>query len=106
MDNVEDSSSFLLINVGAPFLIGMAVGYFVKKMLKIALFIFGMFMVFLLVTAHYGFIEINDANLTNAVQDGTSSINQFGTFLIDSLSGYKSIAASGVAGFFVGLKMG
>jgi uncharacterized membrane protein (Fun14 family) len=35
------SSAFLLGNVGAPFVIGLAVGYFAKKMLRFALFLGG-----------------------------------------------------------------
>ena len=34
-------SEFLLTNVGAPFVIGLAVGYFSKKMLRVALLLGG-----------------------------------------------------------------
>ena len=48
------SASFLLPNVGAPFLVGLAVGYFAKKMLKLALFIGGAAVVLLFVGEYYG----------------------------------------------------
>jgi len=35
------SSTFLIGNVGAPFVIGLAVGYFAKKMIRTALFLGG-----------------------------------------------------------------
>lgn len=102
----DDTPSFLLINVGAPFLIGLAVGYFIKKMLKVGLFLLGLSIVVLLVSSHYGFIEINGANLTDSVQQGTGSINDFGSFLMDSLVGLGGVGISGGAGFVAGLKLG
>jgi len=103
---MEDTSSFLLLNIGAPFLVGMAVGYFTKKALKIGLFIIGMTIVILLVSSHYGIVEIHGEQLATAVDGGKDAANTFGSFLINSLSGLGGIGASGVAGFFVGLKVG
>ena len=34
----QDTMNYLLSNIGAPFVIGLAVGYFAKKVLKMALF--------------------------------------------------------------------
>ena len=55
---MDDTGSFLLVSVGAPFLMGMAVGYFMKKTLKIALFLLGLSIVLLLVAGYYGMIHI------------------------------------------------
>ena len=60
------SNAFLLGNVGAPFIIGMAVGYFAKKMLRIALFIGGGVVVTLFIAEYYGVISINGAVLQDA----------------------------------------
>ncbi len=103
---MNDTSSFLLINVGAPFLIGMAVGYFTKKALKVGLILLGLTIVLFLVSAHYGIIDINNPGLIAAVESGKDSTNEFGSFLISSLRGMGGIGLSGVAGFFVGLKIG
>lgn len=103
---MNDTSSFLLINVGAPFLIGMAVGYFTKKALKVGLILLGITIVLFLVSAHFGIIDINSAGLVAAVESGTDSTNQFGSFLIGSLKGLGGVGLSGAAGFFVGLKLG
>lgn len=102
----NDYASFLLINVGAPFLIGMAVGYFTKKALKVVLLFLGFSIVILLVSAHYEFIEVNGQNVTNAVEQGTGAVNRFGSFLMSSLSGFEGVGLSGCAGFLVGLKVG
>ena len=47
-------SEFLLTNVGAPFVIGVAVGYFAKKMLRVALLLGGAAIVLLFMSEYYG----------------------------------------------------
>ena len=103
---MNDTGSFLLVSVGAPFLMGMAVGYFMKKTLKIGLFLLGLSIVLLLVAGYYGVIHISGAELTHAVEQGTGAVNRFGSFLVNSLSGLGVVGVGGAAGFFVGLKMG
>ncbi len=103
---MNESGSFLLITIGAPFLMGMAVGYFMKKTLKIGLFLLGLSIVALFVAGYYGVISISGADLTHAVEKGTSAVNRFGSFLVNSLSGLGGVGVGGAAGFFVGLKMG
>lgn len=103
---MNDSGSLLLITVGAPFLMGMAVGYFIKKTLKIGLFLLGLSIVLLFVAGYYGLISISGSDLTHAVERGSHAVNDFGSFLVRSLSGLGGVGLGGVAGFFVGLKMG
>ena len=100
------SSGFLLGNVGAPFIIGLAVGYFMKKALKIALFIAGGALVLLFVTEYYGVTNINDESLKNAANAATNAAKQSGSFLMDRLSNITSKGLSATAGFFVGLRFG
>ncbi len=101
-----EHSSFLLINVGAPFLLGLAVGYFTKKALKVGLFLLGLSVVVLFVSTHYNIIVLNGPILTDTVEQGKDAANRFGAFLVESLSGLKGVGLSGCAGFFVGLKIG
>lgn len=100
------SSAFLLGNVGAPFLIGLAVGYFAKKMLKVTLFVSGAAIVGLFVAENYGVIHITDAELQNAANSATDVAKSSGDFLIQRLSGITAKGVSGVAGFFAGFKLG
>lgn len=100
------SSAFLLGNVGAPFVIGLAVGYFAKKMLRLALFLGGAAIVLLFVTEYYGMTEMTDEKLQSAANAATGMIKQSGGFLVERLSHITSKGVSAVAGFFVGLKIG
>lgn len=100
------SSAFMIPNVGAPFIIGMAVGYFAKKMLKVALFMGGAVVVLLFASEYYGIASVSEAHLQGAASTATEVARQSGNFLIDRLSNITSKGVSGTAGFYVGLKMG
>ena len=100
------SSDFLLGNVGAPFLIGAAVGYFAKKMLKVALFIGGAAIVLMFVGEYYHIIDITDAELQNAAETVAQGAKDSGGFLVDRLTRITSKGVSAVGGFAVGFKFG
>ncbi len=100
------STTFLLGNVGAPFVIGLSVGYFAKKMLRIALFIGGAAVVILFLGEYYGIATISDAHLVNNANTAIDTIKSSGDFLIQRLSGINSKGVSAAAGFFVGFKIG
>ncbi|MSS75866.1 MAG: hypothetical protein EXR90_03015 [Methyloglobulus sp.] len=108
------SSDFLLENVPEPFIIGVAVGFFAKKMLKIALFIGGAAIVLMLVGEYYyDIINISD-KLQSAVSTVAKGTKDSGGFLVDRLTritskGVSAAASKGVSaagGFFVGFKYG
>ncbi|MFZ2404660.1 MAG: FUN14 domain-containing protein [Methylobacter sp.] len=100
------SSAFLLGNVGAPFVIGMAVGYFAKKMLRTALFLGGAAITLLFVAEYYDIVDITDEKLQHAASAATEVAKSSGGFLVERLTGITSKGASGVGGFFVGFKLG
>ncbi len=100
------SASFLLPNVGAPFLIGLAVGFTAKKFLKIALFAGGAAVILLIVADHYGIAQLNDQALHQTAQTAADMVNQSGNFLYTRLSQFTIKGCSVVAGFLVGLKIG
>lgn len=100
------TAPFLLGNVGAPFVIGLAVGYFAKKMLKIALFLAGGAIVLLFVTEYYGVTSLSDQGLQTAANAATNMAKESGGFLVDRLSRISAKGVSATAGFFVGLKFG
>ncbi len=100
------SSTFLVGNVGAPFIIGLAVGYFAKKMLRLALFLGGAAVVLMFVSEYYGFTAMNDERLQHAATAATSMAQHSGGFLMERLSHITSKGVSGVTGFLVGLKLG
>jgi uncharacterized membrane protein (Fun14 family) len=100
------SPTFLLGNIGAPFVIGLAVGYFIKKMLRTALFLVGAVIVLLFVAEYYGIIEMTDEKLQHAASAATEAAKHSGGFLVERLSSITSKSVSAVAGFFVGFKLG
>jgi len=100
------SSAFLLGNIGTPFLIGFAVGYFAKKMLRTLLFLTGAAIVLLFVCEYYGIVQNLDAELQQAVQSATNAIKSSGDYLVHRLSDITSKGVSSTAGFFVGFKLG
>jgi uncharacterized membrane protein (Fun14 family) len=100
------SPDFLIGNVGAPFIMGLAVGYFAKKMLLTALFLGGGAIVLLFVGEYYGITEISDINLQQAANAATDAAKQSGDFLVERLSSITSKGVSAAGGFFVGFKLG
>ena len=100
------TSTFLLGNVGAPFVIGLAVGYFAKKMLRTVLFLAGAAIVVLFIAEYYGITSINDIHLQNAASAATNAAKSSGGFLIDRLSHVTTKGVSAVGGFYFGFKMG
>lgn len=100
------STPFLLGSVGAPFIIGMAVGYFAKKMLKTALFVGGGIIVLMFVFEYYGIIQVNDAGLQHAADAATDVAKSSSSFLVNRLSSITSKGISASAGFFAGFKIG
>lgn len=100
------NSTFLMGNVGAPFIIGLAVGYFAKKMFKTALFIMGGIIVLMMVGESYGIITINEAALMHTVDAASTAAKESGHFLVNRLSVYTARGVSATAGFFLGFKNG
>ena len=100
------SSDFLLSNVGAPFIIGAAVGYFAKKMLKVALFVGGALIVLMFVGEYYHVIDISDAQLQSAADSAVKGAKASGDFLVNRLTRITSKGVSAAGGFFVGFKFG
>jgi uncharacterized membrane protein (Fun14 family) len=102
----ENSTNYLFDDIGAPFAIGLAVGFFAKKALKIALFLGGMAIVLLFTTEYYGLTQVGDEQLKHAANAATDAARQSGNFLVDRLSHITSKGVSATVGFFAGLKMG
>ncbi len=100
------SEAFLLSNLGAPFILGMAVGYFTKKMLRTALFLGGAIVVILFVAEYYHLINIDNLALENAAMAAADAAKESGSFMRDRLAVFTSRGIGGTSGFFVGFKLG
>ncbi len=104
--NTDSLQGFLFGNVGMPFIIGLAVGYFAKKTLRIALFMGGLAIVVMFATEYYGFTSITDEGLKSTTAMVVNGMQSFFGFLTERLSHITSRGLSAVAGFAVGLKFG
>ncbi|MEI7797035.1 MAG: FUN14 domain-containing protein [Methylococcaceae bacterium] len=107
MDNQDFfSTPSLLGNIGTPFLLGIAVGYFAKKMLRTTLFLGGGVVVMLFVAEYYGIVHITDTELLHATDLATEAAKSSGDFLLDRLSRFTVKGVSATGGFVLGFKMG
>jgi uncharacterized membrane protein (Fun14 family) len=107
MDNQDFfSTPSLLSNIGSPFILGIAVGYFAKKMLRTALFLGGGMVVILFVAEYYGVVHITDTQLLHVTDIATEAAKNSSDFLLDRLSLFTVKGISATGGFVLGFKMG
>lgn len=99
------STPSLITNVGTPFLLGIAVGYFAKKMLRTALFLGGGFVVLLFVAEYYGVIHVTDSQLLKATDVAAEAAKSSSDFLLTRLSSFSVKGFSAVSGFVTGFKI-
>lgn len=100
------SSPFLISNIGAPLVIGLAVGYFAKKMLRTMLFLGGAVIVLLFAAEYYHLIDITDEKLLQATSAATEAVKNSSSFLINRLGSITSKGISAASGFLIGFKLG
>ena len=95
------------LEMGGGFLIGLGVGYFLKKSFKIALFAVGIIVALLFGLEQLHVVHIDANHLEETVEQGAGWFKEAAFYLKERLAGF-GVAGSGsaVAGFLVGLKMG
>ena len=95
------------LEMGTGFIIGLSVGYVLKKSFKILLFLLGVGLIGLFVLESQGVITLNEGNLQDTVSQGVELFKNLVTLMKERLERFQvSSGLSAVAGFFVGLKMG
>jgi uncharacterized membrane protein (Fun14 family) len=102
----ELTESLLHGNIGTACLLGVAVGYFAKKILRIGLSLLGGLIVLLFVCEHFGMISIHVDSLNQVAKTTIEGTNNFVHFLTFYLENYKNQGISAIGGFFIGLKLG
>lgn len=100
------SNAFLIDNVGSPCFLGIAVGYFAKKMFKTVLFLGGGITVILFVSEYYGVVKVSDSQLLHATNMATQLAKNSSDFLMERLSHFTVKSVSATGGFALGFKMG
>jgi len=105
--NTQTQEPIPYLDLGAGFLIGLSIGYVLKKSFKILLFLLGVSLIISFGLESQGIITLNEETLQSTVSQGTDIFKHFVVFLKDRLERFKiSSGLSTIAGFFVGLKMG
>ncbi|KIM09525.1 MAG: hypothetical protein KU29_01875 [Sulfurovum sp. FS06-10] len=101
------TSGFPFLEMGTSFVIGLAIGYFLKKSFKFLLLLLGLGLVILFVLESKGTITVDDQVIQNGVSSGVSTFQSFIDMIKTRLSHMElSTGAGAIAGFFVGLKFG
>ncbi|MGR9106552.1 MAG: hypothetical protein ACU843_06420 [Gammaproteobacteria bacterium] len=102
----------LAASLGGGVFLGMAIGYFAKKALKITLFLTGLLLVAYIALVYSGNAPLIEVEKVVPNLDETGNrIADFGRFLFAWLSSYDtaqvgSAGVGAVGGFFLGWKMG
>ena len=103
----HNSSAFPFLEMGTSFVIGLAVGYFLKKFFKLFLLLTGLALVVLFVLESKGTIHVDDKMIESSVSSGVDSFQGLVAMVKDRLSNMTlSSGAGAVAGFFAGIKFG
>jgi uncharacterized membrane protein (Fun14 family) len=95
------------MQMGISFIIGLAVGYFLKKSFKFLLLILGLGLVVLFVLESQGAFQVDDAMIKDGVSSGVSSFQNLYDMLKTRLGSMEfSSGVGAVAGLIAGLKFG
>ena len=95
------------LEMGSGFMLGLSVGYVLKKSFKLLLFLVGLLVIAMFVLENQHIIVINEDSLDQNIALGTEAFKHFVLFLKERISSLKIAGGiSAGAGFVVGLKMG
>ncbi len=95
------------LTMGASFLVGLAIGYVLKKSFKLMLFLVGLALILIFFLEYKHIVTINEDQLLSFVDSMSQAFSQFVIFLKERISQIKvSGTLSAIAGFVVGIKMG
>ena len=93
------------LEMGSSFLIGMAVGFFIKKSFKVVLFILGFSLIIMFFMESQGVLTINDKVLEQSISNGSTYFNYLVSAVKDRITSFQT-GVGALAGFVVGLKFG
>lgn len=95
------------LEMGGSFLLGLAIGFALKKSFKIGLIILGLGLIFVFVLENQGILTLNEDSLNAQLSHVIEQSKLVIAFIKDRMGEYKTTGIlSAVAGFGVGLKIG
>lgn len=98
-------SPLAYLEMGTGFIIGLAVGFFIKKSFKAVLFILGFALVVTFYMESQGIFTINEEVLEQNIAQGSAYVDYIIAALQERVTSFQSGIGTG-AGFLVGLKIG
>ncbi len=107
VNNSVGDTPFPFLDMGTSFVIGFAIGYFLKKSFKFMLIMLGLGLVVLFILESKGMFHVDDQAIQNSVSSGVDSFQNIVAMLKERLSKMELLTGAGaIAGFFAGLKFG
>ena len=103
--NITADSPLPFLEMGSSFMIGLAVGFFIKKSFKMVLFILGFALIITFYMESQGIFTINDKVLEESITNGTKYFDYLVTAVKERITSFQS-GVGATAGFVVGLKFG
>ena len=95
------------LNMGGSFLLGLSIGFALKKSLKVLILIFGLGAIFIFLLEHQGIVTLNEDTLSTQISYVAEQMKNMIALLKARLGEYQTSGTmSAVAGFVVGLKVG
>ena len=109
LDNMEGATNvdhpIPYLEMGSSFVIGLAVGFFIKKSFKMALFILGFALIATFYMESQGIFTINDKVLEESIGHGVEYFDYLVSAVKERITSFQS-GVGALAGFVVGLKLG
>ena len=102
---ISADSPLPYLEMGSSFVIGLAVGFFIKKSFKMVLFILGFALIATFYMESQGIFTINDKVLEESISHGVEYFDYLVAAVKERITGFQS-GAGALAGFVVGLKLG
>ena len=93
------------LEMGSSFVIGLAVGFFIKKSFKMVLFILGFALIISFYMESQGIFTINDKVLEESISNGMQYFDYLVAAVKERITSFQS-GVGALAGFVVGLKLG
>ena len=103
--SITADSPLPYLEMGSAFVIGLAVGFFIKKSFKMVLFILGFALIATFYMESQGIFTINDKVLEESIGNGVKYFDYLVSAVKERITGFES-GAGALAGFVVGLKLG
>lgn len=98
-------SPLAYLEMGTGFIIGLAVGYFIKKSFKAVLFILGFALIITFYMESQGIFTINEELLEQSISSGAEYLEYMVASIKERITSFQSGLGAGT-GFLVGIKIG